>query len=134
MLRTLLLFTALGMLSLNAFAADDPAKPDTKPEPKPEVKVEEKATVEVYRLKNVEPNDALEALNALVGHHVVTRRAPRNNPDDPLVPGGGNPGGGGRGNRGDVERQQWRGVCPRQCHQSGGIADGVSRHCLSRPG
>ncbi len=32
----------------------------------PEVK-EEKSSVEVYRLKNVEPNDALEALNVLVG-------------------------------------------------------------------
>ncbi len=51
---------------------------------KPEVK-EEKASVEVYRLKNVEPNDALEALNVLVGSHVVSRRA-RPNPDDPNQP------------------------------------------------
>ena len=66
MLRKLLLSIALGMtMSLFALAADDT--------PKPEVKTEKPPTIEVYRLKNADLNDAQQAFAALVAR---TRRLP----------------------------------------------------------
>jgi hypothetical protein len=55
----MLLSAALVTLTLFARAADDPSKPDLPPE--------EKASIEVYRLKNVDPADALQAFTALTG-------------------------------------------------------------------
>jgi type II secretory pathway component GspD/PulD (secretin) len=69
MLRTLLLSAALGLLSLNAFAADEPPKTDAKPP--------EQASYEVYRLKNADLNDTVQAFNALTGQASTVVTDPR---------------------------------------------------------
>jgi type II secretory pathway component GspD/PulD (secretin) len=98
MLRTPLLSGALGLtICLSALSADEPAKPDTKPE----TKTDPSASIEVYRLKNADLNDAQQAFTALTGR---TRRTgtptgkgglggpkggggfTRPTPDDPFTP------------------------------------------------
>jgi hypothetical protein len=80
MLRTLTLFAALTMTSLPAFAAEDAAKPDPKAS---------HLQIKVFRLKVAEPEDALQAFNALIGSnpdHRPQSRTPDITPTLPPLP------------------------------------------------
>jgi hypothetical protein len=84
MLRSLSLSSVLLVTSVAAFAAEPETKPDASAD-RPHIKV--------FRLKNVNPNDALEAFNALLGRQadVVPLVPPAM--DLPVLPGGPFPGG-----------------------------------------